>query len=211
MVVVKTLHSRYCRRGFAVLVVLVGIAILMLLYFIDISAIFGPAVRNNSGSQSRPWLREELIIEQDELIVLPKSPKPTLDEDFAIAGTVSLNRQQRGGVDLSFNRNGQVSGRWLAEYSHEERYHRIEAKFSGNVDGEQTYRRADIVDRSKLYFITKGAYSESVYDSASDTYVSTAEGTVYVLGWIDPDYSGFGQITITTDRTWAVYYDWESQ
>ena len=205
----KTNHYSV-HSGFVLLIVLVAVAIMMVLYFLDFSVIFGPGIKTKSGAaESRPWLEENLIAEPDKLIELPKRPKPALDEDFSLTAQVTRDDDKRGEVIIDFADNGQVSGSWQCQYSHDKRNDSFEAAFAGNIVADKSYSDEKTNDPSKLYFITKGNYIQTIYNPAKNRQSST-EGTIYVTGWLNPDYSAFGLITITTDKKWSAVYNWQS-
>jgi len=62
-----------------------------------------------------------------------------------------------------------------------------------------------VTDESMLYFITKGTYKQACRNTEAGTETSEA-GLVYVTGWLCPDYSVNGLVTITTDRSWSASY-----
>ena len=135
-------------NGFAALAILVAFAILLLLYFLDITAIFKPVSRavKSASPVNRPWLEESRILGPDKLIKLPKPPKPQLDEPIVLTATVTRDGQDRGEVTIEFNTAGEVSGSWGCEYTHEERHCRIDADFAGNIDISKTFTNKKTTD-----------------------------------------------------------------
>ena len=191
-----------------VLSLLVVIAIIMVLYFLDMSAIFSPTVgKNTSSKESRPWLEEERILGPEAIIKMPKRPKPAIDEVVSLRGGVTLNDSERGRCELEFNPLGEVSGRWECAYSHEGRDYSFESDFGGNIDVEKIYSDKNGEDESRLYFIAKGEYKKITrrQEQVSDI----EEGLIYVTGWLRSDYSANGLITITTDKKWSVAYKFD--
>ena len=56
-------------NGFAILIVLVAVVILMLLYFVQIDTLFGPSLPSEpAGIEEHPWVLEELLIAEDQPI-----------------------------------------------------------------------------------------------------------------------------------------------
>jgi len=191
------------------LVVLLAVAILMLLYFIDINALFGPSIPPKKRSaKHRPWLEEDRIVPSDRLIKPSEPPKPELNKPFTLTAPVFLDDSERGTVALDFTVAGEVSGSWHCEYSHDNRNYTFDATFTGNIDVTKTYVENDEANKSKLYFITKGNYTQTVYNVEASSETSD-QGLVYVTGWLGPDYSAEGLITITTDKTWSATYTWQ--
>ena len=206
-------------RGFVLLLVLVAVAILALLYVIQMDAFFGPvAPGGRTPAEHRPWLEEDRIVPSDRLIKLPRPPKPELNKPLTVTARVRLDESERGTVILDFTVAGEVTGTWYCEYSHDNRNYTFDAAFAGNVDVTKTYSKGKIpdessssegLDESKLYFITKGTYGQTGYDVVSGT-ETFEQGLVYVTGWLSPDSSAEGLITITTDKTWSAAYTWQT-
>jgi len=145
--------------GWALLIVLIAVAILMVLYFVDIRGIFGPTIPiRPSLPQERPWLDEERIVGDEGVVKLPAPPKPELDKPLTIMAGVVRNGKRRGTLTLDFGTDGRVFGSWSCSYTYDERKHTFGADFAGNVDVSKTYVDEKGKDRSKLYFISKGEY-----------------------------------------------------
>lgn len=198
-----------CSRGAVLLLLLVAIAILALLYVIQMDAFFGPiGTRGRVPAEHRPWLEEYRIVPGDKLIRPPQPPKPAISEPLILTANVWLDESDRGTAILEFAVSGEVSGTWNCEYSHDDRDYRFDAGFAGNIDVTKTYSEEEVEDESQLYFITKGTYKQTAYNI--ETGIETSEeGVVYVTGWLRADYSVSGLITITTDRTWSATYTLE--
>ncbi len=206
-------------RGFVLLLVLVAVAILALLYVIQIDAFFGPVSPGKSTrAEHRPWLEEERIVPSDELIKPPQPPKPALSELLTLTATVKIDESDRGTAILEFAVSGEVKGTWYSEYSSQDRDYTMEATFAGNIDTDKTYSEGETIDsssssegldESKLYFFTKGTYKQTAYNAEVGT-KTLDEGLIYVAGWLGADYSVSGLITITTDKTWSATYTLET-
>jgi len=201
--------SGWRRRGVVVLLLLVAIAILAILYVIQMDAFFGPVVPGGrTPAEHRPWLEEDRIVPSDQLIKPPQPPKPAISEPLTLIARVRMDGSDRGTAALEFAVSGEVSGTWRCKYSHEDRDYTFDATFAGNIDVSNTYSEGDITDESRLYFITKGTYKQTAYNVKKGT-ATSEEGLVYVTGWLHTDYSVSGLITITTDRTWSATYTLE--
>ncbi len=196
-------------RGMAILLVLVAVAIMMMLYFMDIKAIFKrPLSINSDRSSERPWLEEDRILPTDRMIPMPDAPKPSLDKFELLQGRVSMDDADRGWVKLHFADNGEVGGVWNCEFEVDKRVTTFSSDFAGNIDVEKTYQDKDGPDPSRLYFITKGKYIEQVYNRRT-TRGSVGIGTVYVTGWLRPNGTAEGKITLTPDKKTSVSYTWK--
>lgn len=199
------------RSGFAGLVILVAVAIMLVLMMIQMRTLFRPVrgYRKSTSPASRPWLQDELLVPDDKLIQLPRPPKPTLDKPFSFTVPVTRKDNDRGQITIDFLTTGEVAGMWQCRYSHENIDYTYNATFKGNIDVSNTYSDKKGDDPSKLYFFTKGDYTQMTYNCKSEEETFT-EGFVYTTGWMDPDHSVSGIITITTDRSWSADYLWQS-
>ncbi|MGI6273187.1 MAG: hypothetical protein ACOYLD_12625, partial [Anaerohalosphaeraceae bacterium] len=190
---------------------LVAVAILMVLYFLDVHRIFGPGLSGRSSvPESRPWLEEDLIKGPGEEIRMPKAPKPQLDEQREITAAVSREGAERGTMELTFGADGRVRGTWGCAYRHGNQDYTYDSSFAGNIDAKKVFVSAEgTKDKSLLYFIARGPYTQRM-TNVNNGQTTTEEGTIWVTGWLGADYSARGLITITTDNTWSVTYDWQS-
>ncbi|MDH4201907.1 MAG: hypothetical protein OEV87_03350 [Phycisphaerae bacterium] len=196
----------YVRRsGFAILIVLVAVAILMLLYFVQIDAFFGPGLPSQpAGLEQHPWVLEDLLVPEGEDIKLPRSPKPDLDEAFSISAAVHRDDADRGTVTLSFDTNGRMTARWQCAYEQTGREYQIDTEMKGNISVKRTYEDAQGRDKKQLFFIAKGPYTKRPL--GSDTAFGGEKGTCWLTGWLGPDRRVQGHVTITTDQQWAAAY-----
>ncbi len=184
----------------------------MLVYYIDVTTIFGPSLpRKTDKPQSRPWLEEERILSAEKLITMPKPPKPQLDEAVTLTAAVTREGDERGRMIIEFAGDGGVTTFWSCEYAQADRYYAYTAESAGNIDVSKEYIENEILDASKLYFITKGEYEKTIQKLETTAGAMDSEqATIYVTGWLGVDYSGHGKITITTDETWSIDYGWRS-
>jgi hypothetical protein len=200
------------RRGIAGLILLIGIAIVAMLMMIQMKAFFRtpPKPFKPITDINRPWLQCDKILDSDRLITLPDPPKPQLSKPIRIVTDVRREENSRGRITLEFAETGEVSGNWKCSYAYEERLYSYKADFKGNIDVEETYIGKDgKEDKSKLFFITKGRFTKTTANQSSGI-SSDTEGDVYVTGWLSPDHSAHGRITITTDETWSAVYTWNA-
>ena len=208
----RKLKANPSRRGSVILMVLVAVVILMMLYFIDIQAIFGPNLKDRSPKPTaRPWLQEDRLVGPDELIKMPKPPKLIIDKDFTTTCHVTSDGSDRGKVILEFNTAGEVSGSWHCEYSGNDRDYRFNADFAGNIDATQTFSDDSGSDESLLYFITKGSYTHQIHNSQAGR-TTEEKGIIYVIGWLEDDYTASGKIVITDkERSFSVSFNWQTE
>jgi hypothetical protein len=193
------------------LILLAAIAIGMMLYFLNMRMIFGPSLDGRSNAPaSRPWVEEDLIKGPGEAIDLPKSPKPQMTESRQMTAAVTREGAERGTMKLAFGTDGRLGGTWQCAYRHGDQDYAYDASFAGNIDADKVFVSEEgAKDKSLLYFITKGKYTQQLTNTNTNQTI-TEEGTTYVTGWLSPDHSARGLITITTDNKWSVTYDWQS-
>jgi hypothetical protein len=203
-------------RGFALLIVLMAVVILLLLYFADLSIFTtGPLPqrkhRGAGTNEPMPWEEESRLVAAGQTPQGPNPGQPAITKAVSLTGPVTFEGEPRGQIVLNLRPNGYVDGRWQCRYSYRKSHYGIQAEFVGNIDPSKTY-----IDRdgqpvgSKLFFITKGRYTQTSEQADADSGFSS-EGTVYVTGWVEPNFSASGQITITTDKSWYASYPWSTK
>jgi hypothetical protein len=193
------------KNGFVILIVLVVVAILLLLYFVQIKTFFGPSLPNESvGIEQHPWVLEQLLIPKGQDIKLPRKPKLQLDKPFSCTVPVMRKEAERGEVTIWFERNGRIRAMWECLYRQSGQAHHLQAQATGNIHTTRTYRDVGGKDKSRLFFIAKGKYHKRTLASASDP--GDERGTVWLTGWIDPDRSMQGHLTLTTNQQWTAVY-----
>jgi len=202
----SSLHTK--KNGFVILIVLVAVAIVMLLYFVQIDTLFGPGQSHEpAGIEEHPWILEELLIPDGEDIKLPRRPKLELDKPFSITTPVTRNDAERGEIAIAFDTDGRIRGHWQCTYEQAGTAYRVDAPMNGNIHTKRTYRDESGKDKSRLFFIARGKY---IKVSLSETAGAGGEkGTAWLTGWIDPDRSIRGFVTLTTDQQWAAAYAFE--
>ncbi len=142
---------------------------------------------------------------------MPKPPKPQLDEPVKLTAAVTREGDDRGQLIIEFADDGSVTTFWSCEYAQADRYYAYTAESAGNIDVSKEYLDKEIADVSKLYFITKGQYEKTIQKlQTPPLQMDSEKGTIYVTGWLGADYGGQGKITITTDQTWSIDYEWRS-
>jgi hypothetical protein len=182
----------------------------MALYFIDVKTIFHPAGKSARSGEVLPWNEEDLIVAKDKAIELPKPPKPALDRFESFTANVMREGQERGTLEIRVFEDGRVAGSWDCEFTQDNREANFSADFKGNIDIDKTYQNESGKQPSWLYFITKGNYIESIYNTKT-TQGGVNGGTVYVTGWLKPDGNASGTLTITTDKKWSGVYEWSTE
>ena len=200
----------YARKnGFAVLIVLVAVAILMLLYFVQIDTLFGPSLPSErAGIEEHPWVLEELLAPDGDDIKLPRRPKLELEEPLNLTAPVSRNDAGRGEIAVAFNTDGRISANWQCTYEQAGALYRIDSQMNGNIRVKRTYQNEAGKDKSRLFFIAKGPYTKTSLGETAGT--GGENGVAWLTGWIGPDRRIQGHVTLTTNQQWAAAYGFES-
>ena len=200
--------------GFAILIVVVAIAIVLMLYAMQFSVFF-PSASHPEGKDRKPWEEESRLWD-------PNFPPPTLKfpnkkikpkRDMYLTGPVDLAEAvesrdlQRGEISLYITPSGLVDGTWDCEYSHSDISYVIKADFAGNIDPSRTYIiRKKEKDPKPLYFFTKGRYTKTAHDSSTKK-KETTSGPVYVTGFLLSQDEAEGKIIMTSDdKTWTALH-----
>jgi len=199
-------------RGSA-LMVIIAIIILagIILYFLDIPSRWPKKDPNAVGL--KPW--EEWQIRESQpkdARGKPSEYQPELSEIIRLsvdAQARGVEHTPRGTVNLEVQTNGTVSGGWIAHYYND---HQIDFEGSGSVSGyvcpSKIYGGGDDKDESKLYFITKGKFVLHETDFEKNRF-HIRGGDLYITGWINADYTAFGEVTITSDEKYFERFHWE--
>jgi hypothetical protein len=197
-------------NGFVILIVLVAVAILMLLYFVQIDTLFGPGPSYKpAGIEEHPWVLEELLVPDGEEIKLPGRRQLQLNEPFSITAPVSRNDAERGKIAVAFNTEGRIGANWQCIYEQAGADYRVDAQMNGNIHVKRTYQDEAGKDKSRLFFIARGRYTKTPLGETAGT--GGEKGAAWLTGWIGPDRRIQGHVTLTTDQQWAAAYAFESQ
>ena len=199
------------RGGFALIMLIVVIAIGLIIYLMMIQTVM-PGLGNRHRGEPKVWDEEwRLDPCSPEWIAAAKKArrylpmKPAILEETTLTGDVQLGGEPRGRVKLVFSPDGKVSGSWQSEYEHDQIRYRITAKFSGVTDSTKLYEEGGAAQPELLYFITRGDYTQDSLDVKHDM-ERRQTGVVYAAGWLDLGLAARGEITLTTDRTWSAVY-----
>ena len=205
------------RPAFALLMLLIVVAIGMLIYYFALSPVDRKTAREQKKSPDEyPWVEEWRIKDRkggDAAEQPTSEDQPKIREILEYSVNVQEQRNDRGLVNLTILPDGRVEGGWVAEYdtlSPRMNYTVVKAGFKGNTDPSKIYSDADGEDKSKLFFITKGNFLilETNFDNGI---VRNVIGNIYVTGWINPDYSITGKITITSDKKSLQAFHWQGE
>lgn len=193
----------------AILILLIVLAIGMMIYFMDIRAIWGPGLqfdKNSNKPENRPWQMEDLLVPENQTVSVPGKRQPELLEPVMINASVQRNNAPRGNLHLLFGKDCRVTADWVSGYEHDKTKYQLESRMKGNIVPSKLYSDPNHnEDPTRLFFIAKGPYTQTA--KTHDNLSQTEQGTAYILGWLCPDNSAEGTITITTDQKWSAVYN----
>ena len=195
-------------RGFALLVVLIAIAIILMLAAVQMRALFIPAGEpiRTLGTEDRPWVLEEVLVEAGKTVKPPRKEQLPLDAPVTITPAVSLDGSPRGTVTMTFESDGRVRADWQCRYPHGEQDNTLTAKATGNIASKQVFTdAAGQTDNSRLFFVTRGEYQKRTAEPDRDP--KTEKGVAWIFGWIGPDQAVEGFISLhPPNREWVAAY-----
>jgi hypothetical protein len=183
------------------------VAIMLLLYVVQMDTLFAPSGPSAPAEiQQRPWAYEHLLVPAEKTVKKPKAPRPLLTEDFVIAGPAEREGQPRGQVGVMFGTDGRIQADWQADFDAGGKRHQFSSpQIAGNISVKMAYEDQNGRDKTRLFFIAKGPY-EHVTTVEGTEQTSREKGTAWVTGWLRPDRSADGFVTITTDQAWSMEF-----
>jgi hypothetical protein len=193
--------KRTSKNGFVLLLgILVVIVIIALLYMIDLTAMFGPTEKIDIYAD-RPWFEEQRLLPKQDFPVeqTGKKGKVVIKDETTLAGTVQRKGENRGDIKITIDPNGKAYGHWKCAYQYTDSSYTIAAQFAGNIDPTKTYQDKTGKNKQPLYFITKGKYQQTKTDAGTGSQWTNNEA-IYVVGWVDKDYSATGKLFLMADN-----------
>lgn len=139
-----------------------------------------------------------------------KKGKVVITEQTKLAGTVQRNNESRGNIEITIDPNGKAFGRWNCAYQYPDSSYTIDAYFAGNIDPTKIYEDKTGKNKQLLYFITKGKYKQTKTDIKTNNSWPSEEA-IYVVGWINKNYSSKGKLFLMTSEGGKTEYDWQTQ
>jgi len=192
--------------GFALLLMILLIVVLAGLIWLDPSALF------NRPDPDLPWNEEFRLLKAGEEGQWPSEEQPNITKALLFEADAEQEDSRRGKIAMVIRPDGRIKGGWTAEYnaSPEINLAVMACSFKGNIDASKIYKDDYGEDRSKLYFITKGKFIMLESNSKTNRNRSV-KGHIYVTGWLDTEYNGSGEITITSDKRSFETFSWQAK
>jgi hypothetical protein len=199
----------YKKDGYAAMLgLLIVLVIGMMIYFLDIQAIFGPGHRYVQH-QAHPWDMEDLLVPDNQIISVPRKGQPELLELIHLTASVQRNNAPRGSVNIAFGKDCRIVADWSTQYEYDKKTYHLQTQMKGNAVPSRVYSDANKdEDKTRLFFIGKGPYTQTT--QWADASPRTEQGTAYITGWLRPGNIVEGDVTITTDRTWSAVYHFQT-
>lgn len=225
-------------QGYILIGLLVVAVIIVMLYMIDLTAMFGP-IDKNRAYEERPWFEQQRLLGKNALPIKQtgKKGKTVISSQTILKGNVQRNDENRGNLEIVIEPNGLAAGRWQCEYEYTDSSYTISAQFKGNIDPTKTFENENGKNKQLLYLITKGKYEQIKTDKKTANQWPIKQ-TIYVVGWIypvrdkasttpddrqrgsvsngiDKDYSAKGKLFLMADDDEESHgnaeYDWQSK
>ena len=130
-------------------------------------------------------------------------------EPVTLSAPVTRNEEPRGTVRIVFGKDCRITADWTTQYEHEKKKYQLQSQMKGNVVPSKVFSDPNnIEDKTRLFFIAKGPYTQTM--RSADNLSQTEQGTAYILGWLSPNNTAEGTITITTDQNWSAVYTYQT-
>jgi hypothetical protein len=202
-------------RGFVLIAILAVVLIIVMLYMINMTSIFGPMDKNRPDEE-RPWFEEKRLVDKNAfpLKQTGKRGKVVINDETILKGNVQRKDEKRGDIEIVIEPGGLAKGHWQCAYEYTDSSYIISAEFSGNIDPMKTYQNETGKNYQLLYFITKGTYQQIKTDKNTGNQWPSKQ-TIYVVGWVDKDYSAKGRLFLMADNDEESHgnaeYEWQTK
>jgi hypothetical protein len=202
-------------RGSALIAIMIVVLIIVMLYMIDLTAMFGP-IDKNRAYEERPWFENQRLLGKEAFPIKQtgKKGKVVINDETVLKGSVQRNNENRGDVEIVIEPNGLAKGHWQCAYEYIDSSYIISADFAGNIDPTKTYENENGKNKQLLYLITKGTYEQIKTDKKTGNQWPSKE-TIYVVGWINKDYSANGKLFLMAGNDEESHgnaeYDWQTK
>ena len=208
------------RRGYMMLLMMVvAMAIGAVIYFIAVYPEYWQLKKSQAKHPDKfPWAEEwrikHLGLEKpkghEELGLSDEHPEITTLMEF----NAHLMKGEERFCDMSFiihpdgNLNGGLGGDFDTVSPHKN--HVLSCSFQGNTDPSKVFHDDYGDDRSKLFFIAAGNFTDLITNFETNK-VGLRGGAAYLVGWLTPDMKATGKLHMTSDKKSQEIYTWEAQ
>ncbi|MDD5011481.1 MAG: hypothetical protein PHQ00_05100 [Phycisphaerae bacterium] len=206
--------KRAKNKGFALIAIAIAVLIIVVLYMINMTAMFGP-IDKNRAYEERPWFEEQRLLGKEAFPIIQtgKKGKPVINDQTILKASVQRKDENRGNLEIVIEPNGLAKGRWQCAYEYTDSSYTISAEFIGNIDPTKTHQNETGKNPQLLYLITKGKYEQIRTDKKTGNQWPL-EQTIYLVGWIYKDFSAKGKLFLMADSDEDAHgnaeYDWKT-
>lgn len=187
------------RRGSILILVLAAIAILAMLYFVDVKTIFHSSGPTTPQSH---WLDGGKLITRGK-IPLPTPPRPSLEQFADRSAFIRQFNDDRGMLKISITEDGKVSGNWNTRYKVGNIDYKVSASTEGNVDVSRTLEEHP----DWLMIVGEGRFTKEEQNSRISRN-ETKEGRAFLNGWLKPDGHGEGKFYLVQSSNSYETFEW---
>lgn len=200
-------HGLHSGRGGYILILMV-----LIVCIIGVFIWLDPMALVPGSGSGMPWNEEYRLVRSSGKVKAPNEGQPQILDNLVFEGVLEENGEVKGGVGMFILTDGRIKGVWAGKYNPEPDiiWEVVGSRFKGNIDSTKIYSDEDGEDPNKLYFIAKGNSLILVTNSKTDK-IKTANGLLYVTGWLDNEYNAVGKVTITSDKKTYWEYSWQSE
>lgn len=201
------------------LMVLATFVIIAILFMVNMPGSFLPTRGNERIDMfaEQPWFEENRLLAGDAFPVRQtgEDGKVVIEKNTVLKGDVSRKGENRGQIEITLSPDGKAAGQCSCQYGYTDSSYQITAEFAGNIDPTKIFKNKDGKNEKPLYFITKGKYTQVKTDKAGKGSWTTIKN-VYVVGWIEPDFSAKGKMFLMTSEGndnedhGNAEYDWQA-
>ena len=202
--------------GYAILGLLIVIALGMLIYYFAIWRIESAALKKQEQSpDDYPWVEDWRI--RDSAGPAPRgqvstSAQADIVETVQLTGAVTQDGRQRGRLELLLYPDGIVEGSWTGEYNTETAANCqvMMGDVAGNTDPTKVYQDERGEDASQLFIITSGRFL-ILQDDKKTNRTQKLIGHIYITGWVARDFWAFGTLHLTSDKVNQQVLEWAAR
>jgi hypothetical protein len=181
--------------------------------FVAAFILLGPSFLFSSSDPLLPWNEESRILPSGQTSqARPSADQPQLTRVLRYKTQAERDGYQCGTVNFIIYPDGTVKGIWNGEYDQPDDVHHLimAASFTGNIDPAKPCIEGDTHYASKLYFITAGSFTlvETRLPAGQSRDIC---GSIYVRGWLDPNYVAAGELIITENKRSFDAFRWKAE
>jgi hypothetical protein len=207
------------QNGFVMIIVLATFVIIAILFMMNMPGSMGIQRSNEKIDMfaEQPWFEENRLLGGNAFPVKQtgEGGKTVIEKITVLKGIIARKGENRGQIEITLSPDGKAAGNISCQYEYTDSSYQIGAEFAGNIDPTKIFKNKDGKNKKPLYFITKGKYTQIKTDKAGKGSWTTIKN-VYVVGWVEPDFSAKGKMFLMTSEGnenedyGNAEYDWQT-